>query len=60
MSNTGVPWSCPKCRAEGSPTGLLVFEGGEPPQCKYHPGTTFERSPYYDEAGNRIKPKEDE
>lgn len=54
--NTGVPWSCPRCRAEGSPTGGLVFEGGEIPTCKYHPGTPFERSIFYDEAGNRLTP----
>lgn len=57
MSNTGVPWSCPKCRAEGSPTGVLVFEGGLPPVCKYH-NVPFERSRFYDESGNRIKVRE--
>lgn len=54
MSTDNIPFSCPKCRAEGSPTGALVFKGQEVPVCKYHPGTEFVRSHYYDPEGNRV------
>jgi len=58
MSNSGVPYSCPTCRAEGSPTGQLVFEGSViPPICKYH-SIPMERSIYYNEQGERIQVEE--
>lgn len=31
-----------------------MFAGAEPPECRYHPGVVFERSPYYDESGLRL------
>lgn len=49
-----VPFSCPRCRESGWPTGGLVFDGAEVPECKYHPGVLFERSPFYDENGLRL------
>jgi hypothetical protein len=55
MSSEGVPYSCPRCREDGSPTGCLVFLGQDVPTCKYHPGTVFERSRFYDPDGNRIR-----
>lgn len=59
MGDFGVPWACPKCREDGSPTASLVFRGQEVPKCKYH-DITFVRSIYFDELGNRIidKPRE--
>lgn len=57
-----VPYSCDRCREAGSPTGILVFPPAPPPDCKYHL-TPMTRSPFYDEAGNRIArptPTEDE
>jgi hypothetical protein len=57
MNPSGVPFSCPRCRADGWPTGQLVFGTLEPPLCKYHPGVPFDRSRFYTEEGKRTIPR---
>lgn len=42
-STKSVPYRCPKCLAEGSYYGRLVFGDEEAGNCIYHKGTAMER-----------------
>lgn len=41
-SKKSVPHRCPKCSAEGSYYGRLVFDGDEPGKCLYHKNQDME------------------